>query len=151
MTIRIETSKRRGIVNKQGTDVSKFERNWDAEISNLFPNATRRTEVSATYNCHGLTFACRRSRIPSSTSVRCILADDQWDEVTITDVKAGDIVVYVSSDGDVNHSGLVVGKHEDLNLPVICSKWGSAGEFVHLLNDCPPIYGPDNKFYRCRL
>ena len=69
-------------------------------------------------------------------------------EVQIADALPGDIVLY-SGEGDINHSGIVV--VETFKVPLICSKWGNAGEFIHLLNYCPDIYGPKTQFYRCQL
>ena len=46
-------------------------------------------------------------------------------------VIAGDIVVYYSEQGDPNHSGIVVETGGGLLVPIICSKWSNAGEYVH--------------------
>lgn len=151
MRLRLETSKGRGIENDQQFDISQFERNWSVEIAKRHPQAKRRTEGSALYNCHGLTFASRRTRVTETQDLRYILLDDQWEEIQYADVLPGDIVVYFSDDGDANHSGIVVALHTQLQLPIVCSKWGNAGEFIHNLSDCPDIYGPLKQFYRCRL
>ncbi len=45
----------------------------------------------------------------------------------------GDVVVY-SNSGDVEHSGIVIGKDF---VPLILSKWGPAHEVIHRVNDCP--------------
>lgn len=148
--IRLETSKRTGIDNLQLFEVSAFERNWANDIAKRFRNVTQRTGMSPLYNCHGLTFASRRTRITEGEGIGRILTDDCWVEIpNIRDVLPGDIVVYFSEEGDPNHSGIVVDCKE--LVPTICSKWGSAGEYIHLLNDCFPIYGPIKRFFRCRL
>jgi len=150
MTIRLETARRTGIVNMQGGELHPTEIGRYAQLAKKYPDATpRRADASTAYNCHGLTFASRRTRVVEPNSVRVILADDGWQEVDIADTYAGDIVVYYGDEGDANHSGIVVGK--ELNVPMICSKWGHGGEFIHSLNYCPDIYGPQTKFYRCRL
>lgn len=150
MMIRLETSKRTGIDNLQLFEVAQFERNWAKDIERQFPRVTQRTDVSPLYNCHGLTFASHRTRITESEGIDLILADDCWTEITdMQKLLPGDIVVYFSEEGDPNHSGLVVACG-DL-VPTICSKWGSAGEYIHLLNDCFSIYGPIKRFFRCRL
>jgi len=148
--IRLETSKRSGIDNLQIFDISAFERNWNARIPKLHPRAEQRTAASPIYNCHGLTFACRRTRVTEAGSIKRILQDDSWTEVLMADSLPGDIVIYYSDDGDPNHSGIVLEKN-NLGIPKICSKWGSAGEFNHLLTDHPSIYGPTARFYRCNL
>jgi hypothetical protein len=150
--IRLETSKKTGIDNDQDSEISTFQRNWSAEIPKLHPNAKPRTGMSSVYNCHGLTFASRRTGVLDPAGLRRILKDDQWEEVKdVRDVLPGDIVVYFSDEGDANHSGIVVACEGDLYLPIVCSKWGHAGEYLHQLSDCPSLYGPVKKFYRCRL
>ena len=151
--IRLETSKGTGINNFQEFDISQTQKNWDAEIPKKYPLAVRRTEMSALYNCHGLTFASRRTRVENTRDVHRILNDDSWIEVPEgPDVLAGDLVVYYSEDGDANHSGIVVQCCPPLYVPVVCSKWGSSGEFVHSVRYYPnDMYGPFVKFYRCRL
>ena len=149
--IRLETSKRTGIPNKQVGEISPVEMNINKTIPRRFPNIVQRTEMSPLYNCHGLTFASRRTRLTDGPSVRRILSDDEWKEVEVSDLLAGDIVIYYSEDGDPNHSGIFA-YFDALKVPVICSKWGTAGEFVHQLNDIPgEVYGPTTKFYRCQL
>jgi hypothetical protein len=149
--IRLETSKRTGITNFQLVDVSAFERNWAAEIPKLYPRVRQRTKMSPTYNCHGLTFASHRTRITESEAIETILVDDKWTAIEMQNALPGDIVVYFSEEGDPNHSGIIVACDDLLGVPTICSKWGSAGEYVHLVTDCPPFYGPIKKCYRCTL
>ena len=145
--IRLETSLGQGIDNHQGDTLSAFHLNWSKTIGKSYPLATKRTDVSPRYNCHGLTFANHRTRIEKRSGIERILADDGYKEVDIKSLLAGDIVIYFSDEGDPNHSGIVV---DGSSLaPVICSKWGCAGEFIHTLRYCPPIYGPQVKFFRC--
>jgi hypothetical protein len=68
-----------------------------------------RLEMSVAYNCHGLTFACRRTCVHASAQVRQILEHDGYERVPkVEDVLPGDIILYVS-EGDVEHSGVVIG------------------------------------------
>lgn len=147
MFIRLETSKRTGIDNVQVFELSAYERNWAAEIQKRFHKIVQRTEMSPVYNCHGLTFASRRTRITDAKSIERILLDDEWIEIDLPTVLPGDIVIYFSDEGDPNHSGVVV---ETKPLFRICSKWGSAGEYLHVLTDVHPMYGPRKRFFRCR-
>ncbi len=151
MAIRLETSLCRGIDNSQENEISTFHLNWSKEIPKLFPKAEKRTEPSPIYNCHGLTFACRRTKIVKSNSLQFILTDDRYSEIGIKDALPGDIIIYYSEEGDPNHSGIIVSNEPPLYIPRICSKWGSAGEYIHNLTHCPKQYGPNYKFYRCRL
>ena len=148
--IRLETSRRTGIENAQLSDVSAFERNWASEIPKRHPRVIARTDLSPIYNCHGLTFASRRTRITEPEAIERILSDDKWDEVDVKGILPGDVVVYFSPEGEPNHSGIIISVG-DLAIPQICSKWGNAGEYIHFLNDCPSLYGPVTRFYRCRL
>ncbi len=79
------------------------------------------------------------------------MSDDKYDEVKLGQVMAGDIVVYYSEEGDPNHSGIVVEAGGELLVPMICSKWSNAGEYIHGLRDCPSLYGPNFRFFRCAL
>ena len=149
MAIRLETSQRRGIENHQDSELTRLDLNWARDIASSYPNAQPRTLPSATYNCHGLTFASRRTRVIKSAALAVILHDDEYHEVQLSAAKAGDIVVYYSDTGDPNHSGIIVEAGPPLAVPIVCSKWGHAGEFVHGLLDCPPIYGPITRIFRC--
>jgi len=149
--IALETSRQRPITNFQGSGVSPMNLNWARDLTKIYPNAISRTAPSGVYNCHGLTFASRRTSLEESAQIPVILDDDKYVEIGPSEVLAGDVIVYYDSDGEPNHSGIVVGVKGELKLPIICSKWGSAGEFVHRMGDCPPHYGPRSKFYRCRL
>jgi hypothetical protein len=76
-----------------------------------------------------------------------ILADDDYLQIEQSQIIAGDIVVYFSSqNGDAEHSGLVVENYPGQG-PRVLSKWGSLHEVVHYLRNCP--YDASNvKFYR---
>lgn len=149
--IKLETSKRSGIKNEQLSDISTFELNWAKKLEKEFPNAIKRSDVSSLYNCHGLTFASRRTRIYDPKEIQKIIVDDNYIEIPQNQAVAGDIVLYLSENGDANHSGVVIESHpNDLNTKVF-SKWGNGAEFIHGVHDCPGMYGPVKKFYRCKL
>ena len=160
MTIRLQTAKATDIPNLQFSEVSAYERNWSASLPRKYPDVRFRTKVSPIYNCHGLTFASHRTRIPDPPSIAVILNDDRY--VLIKehgDVKPGDVVIYYGDDGDPTHSGIVLENVPPVLLmdqppvynPLILSKWGSAGEAIHQLRDVPPVYGGNHQFYRCEL
>ncbi len=88
---------------------------------------------SRKYNCHGLTFASRRTWIWAPAEIAKILHDDDYEAVKPQDVLPGDVVVYFT-DGDAEHSGIVVGSEV---VPIILSKWGPAHEVIHRVNECP--------------
>ena len=149
MAIRLETSKGRGIDNYQETQITNSHITWHRHLVKKYRKAIPRTIQSPTYNCHGLTFGSRRTKIDKPTHIQRILDDDEYKPVEMKDVLPGDIVIYYSEAGDPNHSGIVLEYSERLVVPMIYSKWGNAGEFVHALRDCPTIYGPDFMFFRC--
>jgi hypothetical protein len=93
------------------------------------------------YNCHGLTFASRRTAIEGAV-IEKILHEDEYSEVQLENAMTGDIVIYRRG-ADVLHSGIVVRGFPDL---LILSKWGSAHEAIHAVDDCP--YPGYKTFYR---
>src|SRR5437667_12124675 len=94
VAIRLETSKKRGIDNHQDFEVTQVHRRWFYRLSTLHPNAITRTDPSPLFNCHGLTFASRRTKILDRRNILRILEDDAWSEIDIREVLAGDVVIY---------------------------------------------------------
>jgi len=100
-----------------------------------------RTNPTGVYNCHGLTFASKRTRVFTNSTIRMILMEDGYKNININDVFPGDIILYVTQYGDITHSGfvLLVNKINDFSFPVpmILSKWGNGSEVYHAYNNCP--------------
>lgn len=115
------------------------------EYRNRFSGCCHRpTKPSFKYNCHGLTFAARRTAITESASIESILKDDEYVEVDRKFVVPGDVVMYYEF-GDFSHSGIVV-KVDHIGVePVIwiLSKWNRLHEVVHKLHECPYWGRPD--------
>jgi hypothetical protein len=152
MAIRVETSKRTGIDNEQGTEISWGHMQYLKSLATDRPYVKMRAEPSPVFNCHGLTFASRRTKITDSNAIKTILKDDNWVEISDQEVLPGDIIIYFDQEGDVNHSGIVVRVGDQLHVPWICSKWGVGAEYLHKVGDIPTdLYGPLHKFYRCSL
>ena len=106
-----------------------------------FPHAKRRhVGPCNTYNCHGLTFAARRTEIVFS-EVTKILEEDDYVEIDAKDVLPGDIVVYFSTGlkggvaGDAERSGIVLERTNLGNVKIV-SKWRLGDERVHSVGDC---------------
>ena len=147
--IRLETSLRRGIDNLQGLPLSKSDIYSLSIITQSHPNARLRTKPTTRYNCHGMVFASRRTQVFKSTDIRNIIADDGYVRIqNARDAIPGDIVLYVDGSGDVNHSGIVLESGQNLIAPIVLSKWGLHGEFIHAVHDVPS-YGPKYEYYRC--
>ena len=100
---------------------------------------------SRKYNCHGLTFASRRTTIEDAAEVLKIIGDDEYVSITYDEVMRGDIVIYFE-DGDAAHSGIVIGR-DALRVPIVLSKWGHCHEVVHRLPKCP-YKVEDVRYYR---
>jgi hypothetical protein len=118
------------------------EQDWVDGLINEYKDAIPRTRVpSFHYDCHGLTFASRRSGICPSNVVQKILLEDNYKPVLLGDVLPGDIIIYVGSDGEIGHSGIVVELRKSLSGQVIdtcvVSKWGGAHESIHPSRHCP--------------
>jgi hypothetical protein len=109
---------------------------------------------SPLYNCHGLTFAARRTQVDGSNeTIRFILEEDGYVPLTKGEKpRPSDVVVYYDDRGEVLHSGIIVSISESLGLstvPRVWSKWGKCHEVIHALSDCP--YDSNNVlFYRMK-
>jgi hypothetical protein len=90
---------------------------------------------SARYNCHGLTFAARRTGIDKSAYVQRILTEDGYSRLPMSTAPVpGDVVIY-REDGDIIHSGIVVEIKDAVTW--VLGKWGECHEVVHPVLDCP--------------
>ncbi len=109
----------------------------------------KRAEANPLYNCHGLTFATRRTGIFKTEEVKKILTDDEYKEITLPNILAGDIVLYIEENGDITHSGIVIDVNDNFGIrtPRIISKWGTMPEFIHLIHECP-YPNTTKKYYR---
>jgi len=131
------------IPNEQVLDVDPSQ---EARLRNALQKkfkqvAIERRPPSGVYNCHGLTFANRRTAIHDASYVPRILNDDGYQKIKLSDVLPGDLVVYYEAN-EPTHSGVVLrvieGKPEGvIRSPEIMSKWGAAGEYVHRFNEGP--------------
>jgi hypothetical protein len=99
---------------------------------------------SRKYNCHGLSFASRRTWIEEDTEIKKIIKDDDYQVVPFAGVLPGDIAVYYAENGDAEHSGIVV-RVDEMRVPIILSKWGFCQEVIHHVAQCP--YDAKNVLY----
>ncbi|MBI3945524.1 MAG: hypothetical protein HY321_06380 [Armatimonadetes bacterium] len=93
-----------------------------------------RREASARYNCHGMTFANRRTNIVHDADVHQVLTDDRYAEIRPDEVKPGDIVVYYDERGGITHTGVVMFIRRGPaggTIPFVLSKWARHGEYLH--------------------
>jgi hypothetical protein len=92
-------------------------------------------------NCHGWVFTGGRYCLHPD-SVPQILEDNGYEEVS--QPQTGDVVVYATGTGRIEHTGIVRVAQDGLTL--IESKWGVLGNYLHRPEDQP--YTADWKFYR---
>jgi hypothetical protein len=135
------------IENLQAWHHSAFE--WNQLSANLKrfrePDAKKLGGCSPVYNCHGLTFGSRRTAVKESNEVIfTALQDDDFVEIPQDDVRPGDVILYLDSSGQVQHSGLVVDTIAT-GIARVWSKWGKGDEWIHHFAACP--YDPEHTRY----
>ncbi len=73
-------------------------------------------------------------------SIDSLLRKDGYRRVT-ADVQVGDVAVYRSGAGDIEHTGIVCSTEPLFTggtpVPLIWSMWGALGEYVHSERDAP--------------
>ncbi len=115
----------------------RFQQGKFPEGNQLF----KRKNATGFYNCHALTFLSRRAWMGEEKAVALVLKDDNYFNVSPSDVLPGDVILYHYDNGEVEHSGVVVSspkaENEIVPMPWILSKWGHGGEFIHRYNYCP--------------
>jgi hypothetical protein len=148
-TIQLDTRRGNAVVNFQAQWGAANAPVRDAAYRKQYSGAIFRLGPSPYYNCHGMTFAGRRTAIEESQQVMAVLADDDYEEIPRERVLPGDVVVYYANDGDLEHSGVVIEPPSQANLwiPTVCSKWGALSEVIHAGNDCPYFFG-GARYYR---
>lgn len=151
-TIEVDTRDGIHVDNEQVPVLTASYQTTFAALSAKFPDSPLATEYrtrpSGFYNCHGLVFAARRTRIDSSTEVAKIIAQDGYDLIPRDKVLPGDVVLYVTPTGDIEHSGVVVERPKPpLMHARVLSKWGLWREVLHWEYACP-YDKTEVRFYR---
>jgi hypothetical protein len=116
----------------------------------VFPS-TLRSQPHPRYNCHGLSLAARRTAILEDATVLYILNQDGYQLIQSREVLPGDLAVYYTDSGAIDHSAIVVTKPEPPAwIPFVISKWGVIGpEVLHIATDPTPGYAlSDIRYYR---
>lgn len=148
--IPLATAKGREIPNSQAGEIAPLQ---VKTLENLIAkyNAELRCTSTVRYNCHGLTFANRRTGIDDDTIIPSILKDDGYVQVSPEEAMPGDVVLYWNeTNGDIEHSGILVeprNPNDPLKPARILSKWSKGPEALHNANNCP--YDPASiRYYR---
>jgi hypothetical protein len=134
------------IKNENDGIVTGLLRRENENLSRQYPESAvcRRTPPIPCFNCHGLAFMARRTCI-GSAEVRQVLREDGYTEVPRKDVRPGDTILWIQSNGDIEHSGIVLSTGSDC-VPfapapeaslLILSKWGQGPEVIHREFMCP--------------
>ncbi len=134
-----QTRKKKRIPNYQGCTLSTmYKRQLHLLITRKYRNARFRSAPTNVYNCHGLVFASRRTGIHKPEVVKKIIDEDEYKLIRNPEyVKPGDIILYHSASGDIEHSGIIIEMPKTPPwVPLIWSKWGMYGEAVHRANHC---------------
>jgi hypothetical protein len=153
-SVALQTRRGNDIANVQDLEVPRHRREATESLIRQqlgldFTQVTSRRESTATYNCHGMTFASRRTGIYEVAAVELIMTDDGYREIDAQQAMPGDVVLYFEPEG-LAHSGLVVAVDRlgAATVPIVLSKWGIAGEYVHTVWRCPYPRASETRYYR---
>lgn len=143
----LDTTAGNPVANEQAQQIQHPLASLALEAQVKAPSALR-LRSHPQYNCHGLTFASRRTAVIDDADVLQILSDDGYEQVDKRVVLPGDIAVYYSSKGGIEHSAVVVSRAEAPSyIPFVVSKWGVIGPEVYHLATTGPDYAVGNIIY----
>jgi len=140
MTIELRTRKNNPIRNDQYCGNLPYKDFHDNQVFERKYCGTKfKSSPTGIYNCHGLTFACRRTRIYDNQDIRRILKEDDYHQIQFDDIFFGDLILYVTNLGDISHSGIIVNIDNSggIKVPMVLSKWGNGSEVYHAFKNCP--------------
>ena len=107
---------------------------------------TQLRSIDSSYNCVGLIFASRRTRIEPNL-VRWILQEDGYKPIDEQHTMVDDLVIYTLNKDEVVHIGRLIDKVLDEATNEyqwrILSKWGKDGEYLHKIKDVPQYLSYD--------
>jgi hypothetical protein len=136
--IKVQTRLGSEIANEQCSALTALDRSNFPDLERKWPNLRSRCEPTGIFNCHGLTFASRRTRIWETADVDKMLKEDDYKLIPYGEVLPGDVIVYESDEGEFEHSGIVIESPSGpLAYPIVVSKWGHYAEKIHAANNCP--------------
>jgi hypothetical protein len=116
---------------------------------NDHPAATLRS-ATGVYNCFGLAFGSRRTWILED-EVRKVLADDGYRQIGLGDLREGDLVIYSTRPGGIDHAAVVTAFDlTDPSVAWVISQWGQDGEWKHRIDDVPGFFGRPTEFWTDR-
>jgi hypothetical protein len=148
-SIKTHTSLNQEIINEQYETLSYQDKalpdSFESEFKSKFYGA-----YNPFYNCHGLTFACKRTGIYDDNEIRKIIKAEYMEVKSTKDVVVGDIILYSLDQNEdvISHSGIVVEVIQGISPVIkIYSKVRMGREIVHQY-DVGPYKNNYKKFYR---
>jgi hypothetical protein len=143
-SIQLSTKKGNHIPNERRKERSPESLKAAEEIwKKKFPHIRTRS-LSATYNCVGLVFGCRRTCIDPENLTKILQEDGYKKLPDNSHFLPGDLVIYVNNQ-QYSHIGVIVhvepNFHDGTYVVTILSQWGADGEYLHLLEHVPDDYG----------
>lgn len=151
MSLELETANLNPIINQQSfakmspTDIANRRESFRKRFIGAIE---RRANPTSIYNCHGLTFASKRTGIEDTTQIRKILRDDRYRLVDNAEMMAGDVILYLGPKGEIDHSGIVVERNAVPILSIVLSKWGNYTEYLHPIMQCEYYAHENIEFHR---
>jgi hypothetical protein len=97
-SIALQTRESWDVPNSQSFETSLWDEHQLEDHRQRHRRAVFRTGAIPVYNCHGLTFAARRSGVWETAAIQRILQDDRYEQVSREEAQAGDIILYVSAE-----------------------------------------------------
>jgi hypothetical protein len=155
-SIVVQTATGRDIDNSQQDEIAQVDINIHADLAKKAFKSEYHGEASAMYNCHGLTFASRRTGIFTDGVVEMILAEEYQEIKEHKHAHVGDIVVWIDNDGQITHSAFIVKIEPEKITPGVfpkirvLSKTRIFKEICHDIHDSPPAYGSQKRIYRIK-
>ena len=156
-TVKMETSRYNDIPNSQNRRIDQKSIDYEIGLKAKFGlREDFQGSETSVYNCHGLTFASKRTGIFDDAVIEQILRDE-YNEINVANVIIGDIALYFSYNDKkekiFEHSAIVVhigslAGLESLGIRVL-SKTRFYKEIVHYVQN-HPYSGAEYKFYRIK-
>jgi hypothetical protein len=148
----LQTTQKNDIDNEQfftieGMDLKQCL-DWQSEERKKYPNCVFKGTSTPLYNCHGMTFASRRTGVFEDEVINKIIKEDNYIPVkNEQEVMVGDIVIYYQY-GGISHSGIVVQTENVGGVPniKIWSKWKFFKEVIHPVGESPYSLGARSFF-----
>lgn len=145
MEIPLSTRLGTPIPNQQGAEIDPRRRPFFRQVLQAYGSLVLRSPETGQYNCHGLVFASRRTRIQESAFVELILREDGYRCIDEGRAVVGDLVIY-QHQGEVTHTAVVTevnhfGPGRPSFVLRVLSKWGDHAEYFHHPADVPNHFG----------